>query len=87
MSEITSAKKAVLDAYSRVLQLARYLCDCDTSDSPPTDPNDRTKPLRHHCECIGLYIETALDPESGHQHEPCLTIGARQHAVEVGSGE
>jgi hypothetical protein len=61
----------------RGLKLAGQLCECDDPDRGiATDP-DTGAVLRHHCECPALYMETALDPTLGHQHEPCLSQTAR----------
>jgi hypothetical protein len=61
----------------RGLKLAGQLCECDDPDRGTAIDPDTGVVLRHHCECPALYMETALDPALGHQHEPCLTQSAR----------
>jgi len=72
LNEANAENAALAAKLDRAMKLASEMCDCDDPDSPATDP-DTGLPLKHHCECPALYMETALDPALGHQHEPCLS--------------
>lgn len=76
LSRLRAENTAQAEQLDRATKLANQLCNCDSYDCPPTEPATGS-PLRHHCECAALLMETALDPAQGHQHEPCLTHDAR----------
>lgn len=76
VSRLRAENTAQAEQLDRATKLANQLCNCDSYDCPPTEPATGA-PLRHHCECAALLMETALDPAQGHQHEPCLTHDAR----------